>query len=448
MSELPPGWAMAPLGALGELRLGKMLDRAKNQGLTRQYLRNINVRWFGFDLSDLQNISVSPEESDALSVQDGDVFICEGGEPGRCAVWRGGANQLVFQKALHRFRSAGAMLPEVLAFRLRYEALLGTLAEAFTGTTIKHLTGESLARYEVAVPPLNEQRRIADKLDVLLAQVDACRERLDRVFAIVKRFRQAVLAAATSGRLTEDWRSKERLSGAEWRHVTFEEVCIDVTVGHVGKMLSFYRENGVPFLRSLNVKPFFLDLKDLRYIDSNFHRSLSKSTLRPGDVVVVRTGAPGQCCVIPESLPVANCSDLVIIRPGEQLKAEFAQIVINSATAQEFIRSEQVGVAQAHFNVGSMKRSPLFLPPLDEQQEIVRRVELLFSYADRLEQRIQATRARVERLTPALLAKAFRGELVPQDPNDESAAVLLERLRQSASDGETKRRPGRKSASR
>ncbi|MEQ1843923.1 MAG: restriction endonuclease subunit S, partial [Verrucomicrobiales bacterium] len=169
-------------------------------------LRNINVRWSKFDLSDLKEVRVSEAERAHLSVLDGDLFICEGGEPGRSAVWRSGTNTIVYQKALHRFRTNGAIIPELLMHRLRLEAEVGTLHESFTGTTIKHLTRESLVRYEVPLPPLAEQKRIADKLEAVLGRVDACRARLDRVPALLKRFRQSVLAAATSGQLTEDWR--------------------------------------------------------------------------------------------------------------------------------------------------------------------------------------------------------------------------------------------------
>jgi len=194
-------------------------------------------------------------------------------------------------------------------------------------------------------------------------------------------------------------------------------------------MANQYVSAGVPFLRSLNVRPFRFDEENLAYISEDFHRSISKSALAPGDLAVVRTGAPGQCCVIPDSLPEANCSDLVIARPGCDLFAEYGAIVINSSLGQGFVKSEQVGVAQAHFNVGSMKRAPLNLPSLFEQREIVRRAHVHFTLADQLEARLATSRKFIDRLTPALLAKAFRGELVPQDPNDEPASVLLERMR-------------------
>ncbi|QPN62641.1 hypothetical protein [Synechococcus sp. CBW1004] len=144
--ELPAGWQLAPIDDLGELRLGKMLDKSKNQGIPVQYLRNLNVRWFRFQVEDVLSLLASPDEIEKLSIVDGDLLICEGGEPGRCAVWRGGANAFVYQKALHRFRSHGGIEPEILMYMLRHRSETGALSDSFTGTTIKHLTRESLAR--------------------------------------------------------------------------------------------------------------------------------------------------------------------------------------------------------------------------------------------------------------------------------------------------------------
>jgi len=317
-----------------------------------------------------------------------------------------------------------------------------------TGSTRLKLTQAAMRGIPVPLAPLNEQRRIATKLDTTLAAVNACRQRLDGVEALLKRFRQAVLAAATSGELTREWR-EERGEATQWEKTTFGAVCEVITVGFVGKMADQYVSSGVPFLRSLNVRPFYFDPENLAYISASFHAAISKSSLRPGDLAIVRTGAPGQCCVIPESLPEANCSDLVIARPGKSLVADYGAIVINSTLGQGFVKSEQVGVAQSHFNVGSMKRAPLSLPSLAEQQEIVRRAQELFSLADHLEAKLTAARRIVERLTPALLAKAFRGELVPQDPSDEPASVLLERIRaarQAESAGAKPSRRGRRKA--
>ena len=142
-----------------------------------------------------------------------------------------------------------------------------------------------------------------------------------------------------------------------------------ITVGHVGPMADEYQSSGVPFLRSLNVRPFRIDLTDIRYISSAFHSSLKKSALSPGDVVVVRTGEPGTAAVIPEELEVSNCSDLVVIRPGRELDSKFLCYYMNGA-ARGFVDSRTVGAVQQHFNVSSAREIPMPDLNLEEQQVI------------------------------------------------------------------------------
>ncbi|MBP2319527.1 restriction endonuclease subunit S [Nesterenkonia lacusekhoensis] len=143
----------------------------------------------------------------------------------------------------------------------------------------------------------------------------------------------------------------------------------EVTVGYVGSMASEYVDDGVPFLRSLNVRPHRVSVDDIRYISPGFHQRIAKSALAPGDVVTVRTGKPGATAVVPEWLPVANCSDLVVTRPGPSLDSRWLSYYINGA-ANAYVSSRLVGAVQQHFNVGAAKELMLNLPPLEEQREI------------------------------------------------------------------------------
>lgn len=136
--------------------------------------------------------------------------------------------------------------------------------------------------------------------------------------------------------------------------VPLGEIAEDIVVGYVGPMAQEYVEHGVPFLRSLNVRPFKFDSADIKFVSSEFHQKIRKSALKPGDVVVVRTGNPGVSCVVPESLPDANCSDLIVIRPGSNLDPHFLCYYINSIT-QSHIKGQLVGAIQQHFNIGAAK---------------------------------------------------------------------------------------------
>ena len=166
---------------------------------------------------------------------------------------------------------------------------------------------------------------------------------------------------------------------ASWAPVKLKDVCTQITVGFVGSMADEYCDDGVPFLRSLNIHPFRINTNDLKYIPQAFHEKIRKSTLRPGDVGIVRTGYPGTACVIPPWLKEANCSDLVIVRPGPALNPHFLAAVFNSSFGRDLVGGNLVGAAQQHFNVTVAKELKLLLPPRDEQDKIA---AILSAYDD------------------------------------------------------------------
>ncbi len=166
------GWRAVTLDDVATCRLGKMLDRIKNQGTLTPYLRNVNVRWFDFDLSDIKEIRVTENERNEFSLQNGDVLICEGGEPGRCAIWKGSEIEYIFQKAIHRVRVGDNLLPEWLCFCLKDAADSGRLSDQFTGSTIKHFTGVSLKQFRFLLPPIREQHHIIEMINALMAFCD------------------------------------------------------------------------------------------------------------------------------------------------------------------------------------------------------------------------------------------------------------------------------------
>lgn len=156
---------------------------------------------------------------------------------------------------------------------------------------------------------------------------------------------------------------------SEWKEVYLGDVVDKITVGYVGSMTKEYINEGVPFLRSLNVEPFNIKTEEIKYVSSAFHEKIKKSRLQPGDVVIVRTGRPGSCAVIPDWLEEANCSDLVIIRPGKQVDPDFLAAYINTL-ATDHIYSHLVGAVQQHFNVESARKIKVRLPSIDDQKSI------------------------------------------------------------------------------
>ena len=165
--DIPESWKWVRLPAISASCLGKMLDKQKNTGISMPYLRNVNVRWGSFDLSDLLEMKFEDVNDERFLIRKNDLVMCEGGEPGRCAIWA--AEQPIhFQKACHRLRFSQELHVSFFYFLFCLYAENGILKSLFTGTTIKHLTGQSLDKIVVPLPPLVEQKRIVAKLEELL----------------------------------------------------------------------------------------------------------------------------------------------------------------------------------------------------------------------------------------------------------------------------------------
>jgi type I restriction enzyme, S subunit len=326
---------------------------------------------------------------------------------------------------------------------LRHPLFLDYVTAISHGLNMPRLGTEAGQRAPFILAPLGEQQRIADKLDAVLARVDNCRPRLDRVYALLAQFRQAVLEAATSGDLTADWRSA-RPAISRWQDFVLSEIA-DIQGGITkDSKKQILADEEVPYLRVANVQRGYIDLAEVKTIRVPAAK-LTALLLRPGDVLFNEGGDidkvgrgwiwEGQIvrCTFQNHVFRARLHD-------PDMQPKYVSWWGNSVGLNYFLHAGKQTTNLASINKTVLAKLPISLPPNDEQAEIVRRVESLFSLADTLESKLASARAQVERLTPALLAKAFRGELVPQDPNDEPASALLARVRQSAAAASTGRR--------
>ena len=202
LPDLPEGWCWATINHFADHRLGKMLDKAKNEGKPCVYLRNANVQWFSFDMYDTAEMRITDEEFANVSVAKEDLVVCEGGEPGRCSVWEK-ENPIAIQKALHRVRVHHSINPWFLAYHLGADVLSHRLDREFTGTTIKHFTGEAFRSHAFALPPTSEQLRIVKAVQTALSLVDHLSSQLESLITRAARLRQSILKWAFEGKLVE-----------------------------------------------------------------------------------------------------------------------------------------------------------------------------------------------------------------------------------------------------
>jgi type I restriction enzyme S subunit len=319
--------------------------------------------------------------------------------------------------------------PRYLFAWIRSPEIQKAIVDLSSGSTNQiELNRSTITEIHLPLAPLDEQKRIVDKLDALLARVDACRDRLDRVPLIFKRFRQTVLAVATSGALTEEWRVLKG-DDAEWTEVDLGDVAEDFSYGSAAKSA---KEGIIPVLRMGNIQNGQLDWDNLVFTSDP--GEIKKYHLRAGDVLFNRTNSPelvGKTAVFKGEREAIYAGYLIRVRCGNKLHPDFLNYCLNSPAGRDYcwqVKSD--GVSQSNINAKKLTAFPINLPPQNEQCEIVRRVETLFAFANRLEAFYTAGLEQVAQLTPSLLDKAFRGELVPQNPSEEPAEKLLKRIKE------------------
>lgn len=322
------------------------------------------------------------------------------------------------------------------------------------GSAQPHINKRIVDEFIVPVAPLPEQRRIVAKLEKLLGQVETCQKRLAKLSLLLKRFRQAVLAAACSGRLTTDWRKENpyiettfallnRLNispdnydiddlPTTWTKCPLNLLADLITKGASPKWQGIeYVSEGILFVTSENVGWGEMLFNRKKYVELSINEIQPRSALKKGDLLTNIVGASIGRSAIYELNEKANVNQAVaLIRLKKEIDKRYILYVLNSPSMVDHIHKQEVDVARANVSLRDVRNFMIPLPPLPEQKEIVRRVENLFALAGQIEGRLAKAQAQVNALMPSLLARAFRGELVPQDPNDEPASVLMERIKE------------------
>ncbi|MBN1759917.1 MAG: restriction endonuclease subunit S [Chitinispirillaceae bacterium] len=321
-------------------------------------------------------------------------------------------------------------------FEYWYRSQSKILENLGKGTTVKGIRLEVLESIRFPLPPLPEQHRIADKLDSLMARIESCKARLERVPELMKRFRQTVLKMAVTGRLTEDWRAGKGLP--ERIEKTIGSVIESISYG-TSKKSGYNIQNGIPVLRIPNVSTGLLNITDLKYshLDEKEYQKLS---LVVNDLLIIRSNGSvsllGKATLIgKEAVGFAYAGYLIRIRvKNGVIEPHFLNLIFKTHTIREQIEISARSTTGVHnINSEEIKELRFPLPPLSEQKEIVRRVDSLFSLADKLERKYAAAFQNVNDVTTSILSKAFRGTLLPQKPADEPATILLERIKKEKS---------------
>lgn len=394
MSELPSTWKEVKLGEIAETRLGKMLSTKAKTGVNaRPYLRNKNVQWGHFDLSDVWEMDFSADEFERFSVASGDLLVCEGGEVGRSAIWRGQIPAVAYQKALHRIRPSAGISPEFVLYLMMWLAQTDALAPFVTGSTIKHLPQEGLRELPVPLPPVHEQHRMVATIEEQFSRLDVANVALMRT--------QSRLASLRTGILVG------KLKGMPSRQLG---TMSSVHVGTTPSRRSPEMWNGdIPWVSSGEVA--FCRIRETRETISPKAASSPGRIHPPGTVLLAMIGegkTRGQAAIL--DVPAAHNQNSAAIRLDARLCTPEWLFYVLMAQYEE-TRKAGVGGQQPALNRARVTALKIPLPPVAEQRQAVVELDQQLSILDAMKRAIVSAERQCALLRRAILERAFRGQL-------------------------------------
>ncbi len=344
------------------------------------------------------------------------------------------------------------------------------------GTTVESIEFFALKEYPIPLAPLPEQHRIVARIEELFSRLDAGVEALRRARAQLQRYRQSVLQAAVEGRLTVEWRAehpevepaekllerilaerrkrwKERLSSEgngspgskykepakhipsdlpslpnRWIWTSYDSVAMFVTSGSRA-WKKFLGKGDAIFILLQNLRERQLILDDPTFIDPPDGAEADRTRVLTGDILISIVGNTGVTCLVREIGEAYVSQSVALTRPINLIDGEYLEFYLTSKIGRDFFKGKDYGMGRGHLLLSHIKETPIILPPIAEQHEIIREIRLRFSVIMDLDEAIYSSEIQANRLRQSILQRAFQGKLVPQNPNDEPASLLLERIR-------------------
>lgn len=467
MSELPMGWTFANVeDVLQALESGNMIDQGWSpkcddspspDETTWGALKTTAIQDGRFEQEHTKQLPANLTPRPHLEVRPGDLLMTCAGPRNRCGVicQVGVVRRKLFIsgkmyrfKADERIATSGFILGVMRSPDLKYAVDNIKTGGSDSGL---NLTQDRFKRLVLPLPPLSEQNRIVAKLDALDGKSAHARTELARIGTLVSRYKQAFLGKAFSGELTGEWRDRQE-NPEPWENLSLRQI---VSEGPSNGW-SPKADGKIGGLKSLKLSAtssgiLRLDESTIKYLDQTLPRE-SKFWLFANDILIQRANSlellgttvvfdgPSREYIFPDLMMRVRADERKVV-------SRYLGTYLNSDSARSYFRANATGTAgnMPKINGSTVKKILVPVPPIAEQYEIVRRIESAFAKIDRLAAEAKRALALLGKLDEAILAKAFRGELVPQDESDEPASVLLDRIRAEREDRPALRR-GRRAA--
>jgi len=460
MSELPKGWDYQEVGSFNNHK-GKNI---KPSDFPDEVFEVFSVPTFASGKPEY--LKGSDIGSSKQVVRSGDVLVCKI-NPRINRVWvvptKGNYRQIASSEWINvrneEFDS------RYLKYAFTSQSFRDLICSEVTGVggSLTRAQPKKVAGYKIPVAPIHEQKRIADKLDSVLAKVEAAQARLDKIPAILKRFRQSVLAAATSGELTKNMMVDDRdyffklstvideakanskkmpLSQAEideakrnfnvdvwegWQLFALENLVepnrgIPYGIVQTGEP----HEGGIPTVRCGDVQPLHINETSLKHVSPSVEEKYKRTRLNGGEVLLAIRGTVGNAAVVSDSLARRNANisrEVAMIPLLSNVSAEYIALLLQSPGGALSLGQKVRGVAQKGINLADVKRFVTPLPTYDEQVLIVNKVNELMQQAAQADFQYQAANLKLKKLTQSILARAFKGELLTNPVESEITEI-------------------------
>lgn len=493
-AALPRGWSRATLGdLLLDIEAGRSFkcDERPPHPDEIGVVKISAVTWGEYDESESKTCREPSRFDPSLLIAAGDFLFSRANTialVGACVIARRVSLPVMLSDKILRLRFAH-VLPEWVLYALRTPAGRGEIERLATGNqeSMRNIAQGNIRRIRIPIAPVAEQRRIVAAIDAQFSRLDAAVAALRRVQANLARYRAAVLKAACEGRLvpteaeltTRDGRAYEpagalleqilirrndqsdsiQITGrqrkigpnvrtlrhrdaavvagyvrpdlpAGWTWSTLDQLCSLFT--DCPHRTPVYAEEGYPALRPRDVAGGRLNVSDAAKVSATeFTRQTEKHRPEAGDIIYSRELSYGWAVIVPTGVTLCMSQGMVLFRPHPEVLTEYLLMVLNGPLGRAQADKAATGSAHPHINLADIRAYALPLAPLAEQRRIVAEVERRLSVVQAVEETTAASLKRAEALRQAILRRAFEGELVPQDPNDEPASELLERIRAS-----------------
>ena len=472
--ELPQGWELTTLSQISIINPKKSANGTVDDELEVSFLPMKCVEELSgkYDLSNTRNYG--QVKKGYTYFKNGDIIfakITPCMENGKIAIVDNLKNEMGFGSTeFHVIRLKDKLVQKYYFHYLLQDNFRYTAKQNMTGTAGQlRVSSNYLKETLVPLPPLNEQKRIVSKIEELLSKIDSTKQSLEQIKIQIEQYRASFLESAFEGKLTEKWRENNVL---EHSSVLLEKIKQDQTkTGRkIKKLVNFdsfkkyelpdnwiwtnilsitkdlgdspfgsnlkskdYVDDGIPVIHGRNIKNNEFKWAFPLYVTKKKFDSLERSHCHPDDIIFQKIGSVGLIAILPQIelqksfLLSTNC--MKISTSEKIIPKKFIFYYFIQAKIKEFILKNAQGTTQPIFNFTTLKSFPIPLPSTKEQEQIVSQIEQGFSLIENTSQIVDATLQNLQTMKISVLKQAFEGKLVPQDPNDEPASVLLERIK-------------------